>query len=121
MLFRIAIVLQLLVSDTTAIILGDLRLFETTLPVSNVTVFNAYADQNIFARISFGTGSKSKMNQISYGSYMRTPLFYYNGDYIIQFMKLPTGGSTTIIHIASVADIEGVSSSFWHTHYGHTH
>lgn len=65
--------------------------------VSNVTVFNAYINQDVFAKVSFG---KEKMERISYGSY-KTSSLSRSEDYIIQFVKLPNGGKNSKITCSS--------------------
>ena len=80
------IVLQLLNLSTSISVEGS------SIPVSNVTVFNAYVNQDLFAKASFG---KEKMERINYGSYKTSPLSG-SEDYIIQFVKLPSGGKNCI-------------------------
>lgn len=59
------------------------------VPKSNVTVFNAFLNREVFATVVFG---KYQMNQIGYGSYRTAEFATGNEDYVVQFFKLPTGG-----------------------------
>ena len=84
-----------------ALVLGDVNFFEAANPFHspvNVTVFNAFGNQNVFARISFGKGSRGIIDQIGYGRYKTSPLYLRGEDYIIQFMQLPTGGMSELFY-----------------------
>ncbi len=74
-------------------ILENLKLFKGNSPVSNVTVFNAFINQDVFAKASFG---KTQLDRISYGSSKTAPLYANNEDYVIQFVKLPSGGRIVV-------------------------
>ncbi len=62
------------------------------IPVSNITVFNAFTDQEVLATVRFGKSVQNQMNQIGYGSHKTVSLSSSSEDYIIRFIKLPTGG-----------------------------
>lgn len=79
-------------SLSTASVLEKLNLFKGNMPVSNVTVFNAFVNQDVFAKATLG---KAQMDRISYGSYKCSPLSE-SEDYIIQFIKLPSGGEDSV-------------------------
>lgn len=78
-----------LLNQSSARLLGQLTPFKASVPVCNVTVFNAFINQNVIAMASFG---KYNMDQISYGNSRTAPLYSNGEDYVIQFIKLPTGG-----------------------------
>jgi hypothetical protein len=85
--FRVLLVTSL----TTASFLEEINPFRNNFPVPNVTVFNAFINQDVFAMASFGKAQQSKMDRISYGSHKISPLSG-SEDYIIQFIRLPSGG-----------------------------
>lgn len=58
----------------------------------NVTVFNAFIDQDVIAKVNFGT---SAQDHISYGKYKKGKLRTGSEDYVIQFMKLPKGSESS--------------------------
>lgn len=70
-------------------VLERLNIFKGNIPTSNVTVFNAFINQDVFAKASFG---KTQLDRISYGSY-KTMSLSNSEDYIIQFISIPSGGN----------------------------
>ena len=64
--------------------------------VANVTIFNAFSNQAVFAKARFGKMRQDVMSErISYGRHRTSPLYSDNEDYVIQFIKLPSGGETS--------------------------
>ena len=83
------ILILFLLDQSSALLPGQLTPFKASVPVCNVTVMNAFINQNVLALASFG---KYDMDQISYGNSRTAPLYSNGEDYVIQFIKLPTGG-----------------------------
>ena len=86
---RVMLVLALIATTSSSI----LSSFKMNVRMSNVTVFNAFASQEAFATVTFGKSVQNQMNQIGYGSYKTAALSSNSEDFVVQFMKLPTGGN----------------------------
>lgn len=91
MAFFSVLFLVCLLNQSSARLLGQLTPFKASVPVCNVTVFNAFINQNVIAMASFG--KNNNMDQISYGNSKTAPLYSNGEDYVIQFIQLPTGGT----------------------------